>query len=82
MVSTYIGSSKFNKNMTFDSISRGAFKIHNYRFFFQTPLGAGLDNLSPGRLSQSGRGLELQGQGLGSALTHTFLVGTEQEVMS
>jgi len=31
MVSTYIGSSKFNKNMTFDSISRGAFKIHNYR---------------------------------------------------
>jgi len=31
MVSTYIGSSKFNKNMTFDSISCGAFKIHNYR---------------------------------------------------
>ena len=30
MVSTYIGSSKFNKNMTFDSISCGDFKMHNY----------------------------------------------------
>ena len=45
MVSTYIGSSKFNKNMTFDSISCGAFKIHNYPWVFCGHLQTGTEDI-------------------------------------
>jgi len=42
----------------------------------------GLQTQGQGRGQGQGVKLQGQGQGLGPALIHTFLVGTEQEVMS